>query len=267
MFLSFVCGNVNCVCLNLCSCVTMDTSHPSRPVQYATMLNSPLKLKTTSVPTTGKFFKVEDVNQDLLVELEGVTIDEDALTAPSHYILDQCNKIISMMITHIPQASSPLTIPSFKHGKEFLYCNGCWVSSKIPQMLREKLLPSSNRLQSTHHQHKTIHRPVPSTSQEETIEGTFIPTAGSEEQQIANWLNIITDALCQGYLLKSANTTVTAPTVTGKRIMHSMATVKHHLWSSDTSCKSMKGDMPWKPDLVLQEESSFLVAGPMGTFL
>ena len=90
----------------------MDTSHPSRPLHYAATQNSPLKLKTTSVPATGKLFKVEEVNQDLVVELQGAIIDEDTLTASSHYILDQCDKLAPSMMTHIPQASMPLMIPS-----------------------------------------------------------------------------------------------------------------------------------------------------------
>ena len=231
----------------------MDSHRPSRPVQYATTQNSPLKLKTTSVPTTGKFFGVEDVNQDLLVELEGATINEDALDS-THYILDQCNKIAPALMSHLPRASSELMIPSFKHGKEFLYRNGRWVSSKIPKMLR---------VSSTSCRRETICRRVPGTSQEEIIEGTFLPVAGSEEHHIANWLNIITDALRK--FLPKGDTTVAAPMLTGKMITRSMATlrnVKCRLWSSRTSCKPMKGDMPWKPDLILREDDPFLAAGP-----
>ena len=227
----------------------MDTSRPSRPLHYAATQNSPLKIKTTSVPTEGKIFKVEEVNQDLVVELIGATIDEDPLTASSHYILDQCNKLAPSIMTHIPRASLPLAIPPLKHGNEYLYRSGRWVASKIPKMLRAVV--SSNRSRST--RRETIRRPVPGTSQQEAIEGTFLPAAGSEEQQIANWLNTITDAL-QDFFPRSTNTTV--PVVAGKMTTHSMATLgvaKHRLWSSDTSCRPVNGDMSWKPDLVLQE--------------
>ena len=60
--------------------------------RYVMTLNTPLKLRTMSVPTTGKVFRVDDINQDLLVELDGATINEDALI-PSHYILDQYNRL------------------------------------------------------------------------------------------------------------------------------------------------------------------------------
>ena len=227
----------------------MDTSRPSRPLHYAATQNSPLKIKTTSVPTEGKIFKVEEVNQDLVVELIGATIDEDPLTASSHYILDQCNKLAPSIMTHIPRASLPLAIPPLKHGNEYLYRSGRWVASKIPKMLRAVV--SSNRSRST--RRETIRRPVPGTLQQEAIEGTFLPAAGSEEQQIANWLNTITDAL-QDFFPRSTNTTV--PVVAGKMTTHSMATLgvaKRRLWSLDTSCRPVNGDMSWKPDLVLQE--------------
>jgi len=68
----------------------MDTLHPPIPAQHAATQNTPLKLRTTSVPTAGKVFNVENVNQDLLVELEDATINEDS-DARSHYILDLCS--------------------------------------------------------------------------------------------------------------------------------------------------------------------------------
>ena len=216
-------------------------------------INDAIKLQILYVPATGKLFKVEEVNQDLVVELQGAIIDEDALTASSHYILDQCNKLAPSMMTHIPQASTPLTIPLLKLGNEYLYHRGRWVSSKIPKMLRALL--SNNVSRSICHE--TVHRPIPGTSQEEAIEETFLPAAGSEEQQITTWLNSITDAL-QGYIPEGT----TAPAVTDRIITCSMRRAKHRLWFSDTSCKPIKGDMPWKPDLVLQEQLPPIAIGP-----
>ena len=71
------------------------------PVHYATMQNSPLKLKTTSIPTTGKIFKADDINQSLLVELDGATVHEDT-PSTSHYILDQCKKIAPAVMQSVP---------------------------------------------------------------------------------------------------------------------------------------------------------------------
>ena len=58
----------------------MNIPRPPIPAQRAATQTTPLKLKTTSVPTTGRIFKAEEVNQDLHTELECATIDEDPLT-------------------------------------------------------------------------------------------------------------------------------------------------------------------------------------------
>ena len=86
------------------------------------------------------------------------------------------------IMTQISRASLPLAIPLLKHGNEYLYRSGCWVASKIPKMLGAVV--SSNCSQSTCRE--IICRPVPGTSQQEAIKGTFLPAAGSEEQQICH---------------------------------------------------------------------------------
>ena len=58
----------------------MNTLRPPLPAQHAATQTSPLKLRTTSVPTTGRVFRAQEVNRDLLIELEGATIDEDPFT-------------------------------------------------------------------------------------------------------------------------------------------------------------------------------------------
>lgn len=68
-------------------CATHGYPSSPMPAQHAETQNTPLKLRTTSVPTAGKVFNVEDVNQDLLVELEDATINEDSNAQP-HCILD-----------------------------------------------------------------------------------------------------------------------------------------------------------------------------------
>ncbi|KAI6013415.1 hypothetical protein BKA83DRAFT_4130470 [Pisolithus microcarpus] len=189
----------------------MDISCPPMCVQYAVMQNSPLKLKTTSVPTTGKFFRVQDVNQDLLVELQGATIDEQLLKTWSHYILDHCKKMLPAIMKHIPQAdaNSPLSILSLQNGDEFLYRNGRWELTDLPQILRLS-------------EHEAVQRHIPGTSQEEAVEGTFLPTAGSEEWQVAKWLNKLALAM-RAFIPGSPSTVVLGSMVTHRRITCSTA--------------------------------------------
>ena len=102
----------------------MDTLRPPIVPPRAAMQNTPLKLRTTSVPTSGKIFKVEDVNRDLLVELDDATIDEGALNTPSHFVLDQSNQMLPRVAQSIPSAgNSQLQITSLALGNEKLYRN------------------------------------------------------------------------------------------------------------------------------------------------
>ncbi|KAI6005577.1 hypothetical protein EDD15DRAFT_2191043 [Pisolithus albus] len=183
-----------CICDSITGLTsTMDISRPPMHVQYAVTQNSPLKLKTTSVPTTGKFFRAQDVNKDLLVELQGATINEQLLKTRSHYILDHCEKMLPAITKHIPQAdaNSPLSISSLQNGDEFLYRNGCWEPTDLPQILRLSESPSTTSSQPRWNRprREAVQRRIPRTSQEEAVEGTFLPTASSEEWQVAKWLN------------------------------------------------------------------------------
>ena len=96
---------------------------------------TPLKLRSTSVPSTGKFFKVKDVNQDLVVELRGATIEEGSLNSPSHYILDLIAAISPHMTQNIPLDGDPLKIASLLLKSEILYRDGYWEPMKIPKVL------------------------------------------------------------------------------------------------------------------------------------
>ncbi|KAI5986053.1 hypothetical protein EDC04DRAFT_2913519 [Pisolithus marmoratus] len=267
----------------------MDIPSPSMPVWYVATQNTPLKLKTTLVPTMGRFFKAEDVNQDLLVELQGATIDEPLLDNHSHYILAQCNKMLPMIMECIPQAdaNSLLMIRLLKNGDNFLYCSGCWEPTEIPHMLRATPLPSTGSSQSqcgcsgrpSHSKqshsnsglrHETVQRHIPGASQQEAIEGTFLPTSGSEEWHVTRWLNVITSAL-QAFIPAMAGTAILGPVVTHRRVVHSAAalhSLNHHLWFSEASSKLIKDNlMPWKPDLVLQEDSPGHAFGPQPELL
>jgi len=268
----------------------MDTLRPPLAHHAATQ-TTPFKFRTTSVPTTGKFFKVEDVNQDLLVELEDATIDKDVLNTPSHYILEETTKMLPMMVQSLPSAgeNSPLQITSLTFGMEYFYRDGCWDPTRVPHILRSRPRASknikstgssrarpgrgSNRpLQqcrtNTRPRRETVQRSIPRTLQKETIEGTFIPAAGSEEECVAKWLNGITDALSV-LLPKNAvpAPTIPATAVTPRMLTRSAVTKQRCYWSSERSCKLIKDTlMPWKPDVVLQEKSLPIAFGPQPDF-
>ncbi|KAI6022629.1 hypothetical protein EDC04DRAFT_2900794 [Pisolithus marmoratus] len=267
----------------------MDIPSPSMPVWYAAMQNTPLKLKTTLVPTMGRFFKAEDVNQDLLVELQGATINEPLLDNHSHYILAQCNKMLPMIMECIPQvdANSLLMIRSLKNGDNFLYHSGHWGPMEITHMLRATPSPSAGSSQSQHghsgrpscskQSHlnsglrcETVQRHIPGALQQEAIKGTFLATSGSEEWHVTRWLNGTTSAL-QAFIPAMASTAILGPVVTHRRVMHSAATLhslNHCLWFSEASSKPIKDNlMPWKPDLVLQEDSPGCAFGPQPELL
>ena len=279
----------------------MNIPCPPIPAQHAATQTTPLKLRTTSVPTTGRIFKAEEVNQDLLIELEDATIDEDPLT-DTHYILDICNETSPGMTVNLPSdEASPVKITSLELSNENLYCNDCWEPTKIPQILRSPLSTDPSQDPSftgssqgrgssrgwqgwgqgqgqgqgqergrgssrTHSNHagggvrcETMQRCIPRTSQEETIVGTFQPTAGSEEQHVASWLNKITHAIEDFVPPPPLPDTVRAVT-------RSLTAKHHRVWSLETSHKPIKDDLlPLKPDLVLQE-SAELAFGPRQEF-
>ena len=146
------------------------------PFHHAETQNTPLKLRTTSIPTTGKIFKAHEVNQDLLVKLHGVTLHEDPLST-LHYILELCVKISPTVIQSFPLQSwtSPLKIKSLKLKDEYLYHNGCWKPTKVPNLLRSPATSSSQHNGPRPHKatgirNVTIRRCISGTL-EETITG------------------------------------------------------------------------------------------------
>ena len=236
------------------------------PFHHAATQNTPLKLRTTSIPTTGKIFKAHEVNQDLLVELHDVTLHEDPLSTP-HYVLELCDNISPTVVQSLPLQSrtSPLKIKSLKLKDEYLYRNGCWEPMKVPNLLRSPATSSSRRngrrpRKATGIRNETIRRCISGTL-EETITGTFIPAAGSEEKHAASWLNGITKAL-QALL---PDIILPAPIVPVAHRMTTRSTQPCHFWSSERSCKPIKdGPMSCKPDLVLWEGPSLI--GPQPEF-
>ena len=105
-----------------------------------------------------------------------------------------------------------------------------------------------------------MRRRIPGTLQEESVQGTFILVAGSEENQVVNWLNEMTHAL---------EPFIPPVPATSDRVLTCSATaIPLHSWSSDTSRKPVKDAlMPWKPDIILQEKLAQVVYGPHPEFL
>ena len=245
---------------------------------------TPLKLRSTSVPSTGKFFKVEDVNQDLVVELRGATIEEGSLNSPSHYILDLIAVISPHTTQNIPLDGDPLKIASLLLKSEILYRDGYWEPTNIPKILRSTAhnrsftsipnrgrstrMTNSSRAQrscpspqqsSSGIRTETLHRHIPGTSQEESVQGTFIPLVGSEEQQVATWFNKITSAL-EPFIPP-------VPASSDKVLTCSVMAISLCSWSSETSRKLVKDAlMAWKPDIIIQEKLAPGVHGPQPEF-
>ena len=103
---------------------------------------------------------------------------------------------------------------------------------------------------------ETVHRRITGTLQKESVEGTFIPVAGSEEQRVADWLNAITHAL-EMFIPP-------VPPTSDVVLTCSTAAIPIHSWSSETSRKPVKDTlMPWKPDVILRDK----LIGPQLEFL
>ncbi|KIJ16552.1 hypothetical protein PAXINDRAFT_11002 [Paxillus involutus ATCC 200175] len=112
----------------------MPLSTLGRPVRKA-VTQTPLKFRTTSVPTTGKIFKAAEINNEL-VELNGATLKEDPLqNSQDHYIIDQCDKSSPSTSTYLPPIKD---YPSLKCDNQPLYIANppCWEPTTIPHILR-----------------------------------------------------------------------------------------------------------------------------------
>jgi len=104
-----------------------------------------------------------------------------------------------------------------------------------------------------------VHRRIPGTLQEESIQGTFIPVAGSEEKQVANWLNKITCAL-EPFIPP-------IPATSDRVLTRSATAIPLHSWTSETSRKPVKDAlMSWKPNIILQENLAQVIYGPQPEF-
>ena len=213
---------------------------------------TPLKFRTNSVPSSGKVFKTENVNQELLAELEDATLEEEdfLVSKPPHYVIHQCPSV-SKLLAQVK--GSLLKITSLTLINESLYSNNHWEPLVIPHFLRStgssqprRGLKISGRI--------TIRRMIPKASQEEIIKGTFIPSAGDEESGIAKWLNSVAWALRSAW-------TATSGMVTRS------SSIPPCSWSSKTLCQPIPdGPMSLKPDLILRRTPDALVSGPQQGF-
>ena len=96
----------------------------------------------------------------------------------------------------------------------------------------------------------------------ETIAGTFLPEAGSEEQHIASWLNQIMRAL-EIFVLPPLPKTIRSDRV----VTRSLTAKPYRVWSSETSRNPINDNLlPLKPDLVLQEKPPGRIFGPQREF-
>ena len=230
-------------------------SSPNMPAYHAATQVTPLKFRTNSVPSSGKVFKTENVNQELLVELEDATLEEESFIASkTHYILRQCNSVEKLLVQ---AKGSLLKITSLTLVNESLYRNNCWEPQIIPHFLRSSTGASQPRRGHKVSRRVTIRRRIPKTSQEKIVEGTFLPTAGDEESGVAKWLNTVTRALLT---LRSTWTS------TSGRVTRS-SSVPPRSWFSETSRKPLAdGPMSLKPDLILRGTSGSPVFGPQPEF-
>ncbi|KAF8546316.1 hypothetical protein OG21DRAFT_1491350 [Imleria badia] len=241
---------------------------PQVLLRHAVTHNTPLKLRTTFVPTTGKAFKAENVNQDLLVELEGATINKSPFENNSHYILAQCNQI-SPSMNHLPRApaGTPLKITSLEHQNQVIY-DGHWDTKEIPHILRASLASSGLSRWSRKNarlRRESIHRVIPGTSLEESIKGTFLPTAGTEEESSRTLSGDEPIASPKPIPTGSPETTTSGFLLSLQR--NRSAAKCARFWSSEALCKPVKDNMmTLKPDLILREKPRSVIIGPQPEF-
>ena len=184
---------------------------------------TPLRPKMSSVPLDGRVFKAATLDVELASELEDATIFEAAGCKDSYIVywyqlshLETVGGIKAKLLKAINDTS--------------LFHNGCWEPSLIPHILcqstakqtevanfgssgsdrtwrprsnpplcsacqsmsKQPTAPSdSQRRSRASLRWEPVTHNVPDTDLQETVEGTVIPIAGSEETDVATWLNQI----------------------------------------------------------------------------
>ncbi|KIK27345.1 hypothetical protein PISMIDRAFT_8186 [Pisolithus microcarpus 441] len=233
---------------------------------------TPLHPKTSSVPLDGRIFKAATIDVELAAKLEGATIFEVA-----HW-----SGIKAELLKTID--GTPL------------FRNGCWEPSLIPHALHHTSLteiasfsssgsgPRTHRPQSNPPHHSMCLSPpkqptttsgskrhsraslrwepvthsIPDTDLQETVEGTLIPITGSEETDIAAWLNQIISSFTPP-AAESNSSQSRLEGWTGPRLTRSVSKVADskvinhsHLWSSQYAATPVENShVSVKPDIVL----------------
>ncbi|KAG6381470.1 hypothetical protein JVT61DRAFT_43 [Boletus reticuloceps] len=182
------------------------TPPPHNVITFMSMM--PYHMKTASIPTSARVYGAVPLNQDLTNKLEGaIVLEPDRKHPKDHYILHPYK---TLPPPSIAPNSSAVTCDN-----QLLYdsTSQCWDPSYLPHILHNS--PSSSQHASrkswTVHKKKQLHNSAPPLDKKrwsmtvtriyqgingpatETIDGTYLPKAGMEEQTVALWLNYITN--------------------------------------------------------------------------
>ena len=230
---------------------------------------TPLRPKTSSVPLDGRVFKAATLDADLASELEDATLFEGVgckdIYVVYWYKLSRLENIGEIKARQLKTTDSTL-----------LFCSGRWEPTLIPHVLRQSTAnpteaansrssgtkarrPQFNPLhRSTSKQPATtsgskrcsrallrrepVTRDIPDTGFQETVEGTLIPIAGSEETSVATWLNQIISSFPPS---SQSNPNELRLTRSASKAVNS------RLWSSQYAAKPVENSyMSVKPDIV-----------------
>lgn len=250
------------------------TTTPPRRNAVTSMPFTPYILKTASTPTSAKLLQAAALDQDLKNELTGAAIEEPQWTPNSddvHYVLHFYECFQSQTRVEVPKLSE------LKDDQVPLYdiTSNCWQPILIPHILRLRT-PSARRTGNTNTtstadsegqrtseddqpQQKsgsrslTITRTVEDTNKElvtEVEQGNYFPTAGSEEEKVASWLNRI---------VASARSSQSAGLQTRSKT-RVLADVQRN-WSAQFSTRPAPTDVDirinLKPDIALLQKDPF----------
>lgn len=286
------------------------TSPHRNAISTPFLQSTPFRIKSSSVPISAKLFKAEDVADDLIVELDNATISEspdsksNSMPPSLEYIqnfLDSSAAFqsVSLRLSTLKDSAgklfykkgcwSPLKIPFFLHRQADLAGIGAASSSRAAKPdpskatsdpLRSRaprrtkssgsLHTKASRTSSRGVRRQTIRRLVGSGSETEEVEGTFISSAGQDEEDTAVWLN----GLATSFQSIAFTTPIPAlenssqPHTRGylKRTSLALASVTpKRLWSAQCATKSIPGAMKIKPDLIFCSNDPLSKTAPTWT--
>jgi len=270
------------------------TSPPHNAISTPFLQSTPFRLKSSSIPIDAKLFKAEDIADDLIVELDNATISE-AASSKSNPASQSLEYIRNLLDSSVVFQNVSLQLSSLKDSAgELSYRKGCWLPRKVPFFLCHQVdlaesvidassshaakpgpskatsdpLRASRRMKSlgslnlkTPHtlshrvRHQSIQRKVGSGSEMEEVEGTFISSAGKDEEDTAVWLNGLATSF------QSIAFTVPIQASENNNQPHTCGYLKQtssvlagivlkHLWSVQFAIRSIPGAIKVKPDLI-----------------